>query len=104
MTGPDGWKMTHCHCDARAGGTIRCDWAPVGGGEGAFYLTAEFRAVDAPHRIVHVERMFLPDATPDNQDETTFADHDHDPAQRRNPRDDAGPRHGGGDGGQLWQA
>jgi uncharacterized protein YndB with AHSA1/START domain len=73
MTGPDGWVMTNCQIDARPGGAMRCDWAPEGGGEGAFHLTAEFLTVEAPHRIVHVERMFLPDPTPDNHVETTFA-------------------------------
>jgi len=73
MTGPDGWVMTHCQIDARPSGTMRCDWAPEGGGEGAFHLTAEFLAVEPHTRIVHVERMFLPDATPDNHVETTFA-------------------------------
>jgi len=73
MTGPDGWVMTECLCDARPGGTMRCAWAPEGGGPGAFHLTAEFLAVEPHHRIVHVERMFLPDPTPDNHVETTFA-------------------------------
>ena len=72
LTGPDGWVMTACHCDARAGGTMRCDWAPEGGGAGAFHLTAEFLEVDPTRRMVHVERMFLPDATPDNHVETLF--------------------------------
>ena len=72
MTGPDGWVMTRCDIDARPGGTMRCDWAPEGGGEGAFYLTAEFLALEPHSRIVHVERMFLPDPTPDNHVETKF--------------------------------
>ena len=73
MTGPDGWVMTNCQIDARPGGAMRCDWAPEGGGEGAFHLTAEFLLVEPHHRIVHVERMFLPDPTPDNPIKTTFA-------------------------------
>jgi uncharacterized protein YndB with AHSA1/START domain len=73
MTGPDGWVMTQCQIDARPGGAMRCDWAPGGGGPGAFHLTAEFLALEPHHRIVHVERMFLPDPTPDNHVETTFA-------------------------------
>jgi len=39
---------------------------------GGFYLTGEFEILEPPHRIVHVERMHLPDATPDNRVETTF--------------------------------
>lgn len=72
MTGPDGWVMTDCRIDARPGGTMRCDWAPEGGGEGAFHLTAEFVTVEPYSRIVHIERMFLPDPTPDNHVETSF--------------------------------
>jgi uncharacterized protein YndB with AHSA1/START domain len=73
LTGPDGWVMSECQCDARPGGTMRCVWEPEGGGEGGFYLTAEFLAVEPISRMVHVERMFLPDPTPDNHVETRFA-------------------------------
>jgi uncharacterized protein YndB with AHSA1/START domain len=62
--------MPVCHCDARPGGRLRCEWSD-GNGNG-FYLTAEFLEVEAPHRILHVERMHLPDPTPDNRVETTF--------------------------------
>lgn len=71
MTGPDGWVMTRCDIDLRPGGKLRYDWANAEG-EGAFYLTAELITIDAPHRIVHVERMFLPFQTPDNTIETLF--------------------------------
>ena len=37
------------------------------------HLTGEILEVEPSHRIVHVERMHLPDATPDNRIETTFA-------------------------------
>jgi len=37
-----------------------------------FYITGEILEVAPYSRIVHVERMFLPDPTPDNQVETTF--------------------------------
>lgn len=72
LHGPDGWEMTRCESDPRPGGAIRYDWAPVGGGAGGFHLTAEYLEVDPPHRLVHVERMFLPDATPDTHVETLF--------------------------------
>ena len=72
LTGPDGWVMTACHCDARPGGTMRCDWALEDGGPGAFHLTAEFLEVEPIRRMVHVERMFLPEPTPDNHVETRF--------------------------------
>lgn len=74
MLGPDGWEMTDCIMEPRVGGHIRHAWAPVGGGAGAFHLTGEVLEIGPGHRIVHVERMFLPDPTPDNRIETVFAD------------------------------
>lgn len=71
LLGPDGWEMTRCDSDPRPGGKIRYDWAETGG-EGAFHLTAEYLVVEPPHRLVHVERMFLPDPTPDVHVETLF--------------------------------
>lgn len=70
MLGPDGWSMPACLCEAWPGGRIRYEWAD-GRGRG-FYLTGEFLELDPPRRIVHVERMHLPDPTPDNHIETTF--------------------------------
>jgi uncharacterized protein YndB with AHSA1/START domain len=71
MLGPDGWSMPVCRIEARAGGKLRYEWSD---GKGAgFYLTGELIELDAPHRIVHVERMHLPDPTPDNHVVTTFA-------------------------------
>ena len=68
--GPDGWTMPVCVCEARPGGAIRYEW--VGADGHGFHLTGEFLEVERPHRLVHVERMFLPDPTPDNRVETTF--------------------------------
>lgn len=73
LTGPDGWRMTRCDCDPRPGGTLRCDWTDAEGGQG-FHLTGEYLEVEAPHRTLHVERMHLPDPTPDNRIETRFAE------------------------------
>ena len=70
MTGPDGWTMPVCINDARPGGKIRYEWSDGKGG--GFYLTGEFIELNAFRRIVHVERMHLPDPTPDNHVETTF--------------------------------
>ena len=67
--GPDGWTMPVCICEPKAGGQIRYEWT---NGEGGFHLTGEFLEVEAPKRTVHVERMFLPDPTPDNHVETRF--------------------------------
>ena len=69
--GPDGWSMPVCQFEARVGGAIRFEWSD-GKGNG-FALTGEIQELDPPHRIVHVERMHLPDPTPDNHIVTTFA-------------------------------
>jgi uncharacterized protein YndB with AHSA1/START domain len=70
MTGPDGWVMTRC--EHGPDGSFRYDWE--GPGAPAFHLTGEFLERQPPGRIVHVERMFLPDPTPDNHVETLFTD------------------------------
>ena len=70
MLGPEGWSMPVCICEARPKGKIRYEWSN-GSGRG-FYLTGEFLELQAPRRIVHVERMHLPEATPDNHVETRF--------------------------------
>jgi uncharacterized protein YndB with AHSA1/START domain len=70
MLGPEGWTMPVCVCDARVHGKIRFEWAD-GKGRG-FHLTGEFLELEPYHRIVHVERMHLPAATPDNTIETRF--------------------------------
>jgi uncharacterized protein YndB with AHSA1/START domain len=70
MLGPDGWTMPVCLCDARPGGKIRYEWADGKGG--GFYLTGEFVELVPCSRIVHVERMHLPDPCPDNHVETRF--------------------------------
>ena len=70
MLGPDGWTMPVCINDARPGGKIRYEWS--NGKGGGFYLTGEFLELTPYSRIVHVERMHLPDPTPDNHVVTTF--------------------------------
>ena len=70
MLGPDGWTMPVCINDARPGGKIRYEWSD-GKGKG-FYLTGEFLELTPFSRIVHVERMHLPDPTPDNHVVTLF--------------------------------
>jgi uncharacterized protein YndB with AHSA1/START domain len=70
MLGPDGWSMPVCLCDARPGGKIRYEW--VDGKGGGFHLTGEFVELTPYSRIVHIERMHLPDPTPDNHVVTTF--------------------------------
>ena len=71
LLGPEGWTMPVCLSDPRPGGQIRYEWTDGQGG--GFHLTGEFLALTPFSRIVHVERMHLPDPTPDNHVETTFA-------------------------------
>ena len=74
--GFEGWRMPVCINDARPGGELRWEWA---NDEGAgFHVTGTYEEVEPPRdgrpgRIVHVERMHMPDPTPDNHIETTFA-------------------------------
>ncbi len=63
--------MPVCICEARPGGKIRYEWKNASKGQG-FYLTGEFIELVPNRRTFHVERMFLPDRTPDNSVETTF--------------------------------
>jgi uncharacterized protein YndB with AHSA1/START domain len=70
MLGPEGWTMPVCVSEARPGGKIRYEWADGKGG--GFYLTGEYLELVPYSRIVHVERMHLPDTTPDNHVETRF--------------------------------
>ena len=74
--GFEGWRMPVCINEARPGGALRWEWA---NDEGAgFHVTGTYELVEPPRegrvgRIVHVERMHLPDPTTDNHVETTFA-------------------------------
>jgi uncharacterized protein YndB with AHSA1/START domain len=70
LLGPDGWTMPVCITEARPGGKIRYEWS--NGKGGGFYLTGEFVELVPYSKIVHVERMHLPDPTPDNHVETRF--------------------------------
>lgn len=70
LLGPDGWTMPVCISEARPGGRIRYEWSDGKGG--GFYLTGEYKVLEPFSRIVHVERMHLPDPTPDNEVETRF--------------------------------
>jgi uncharacterized protein YndB with AHSA1/START domain len=70
LLGPDGWTMPVCISDPRPGGKIRYEWSDGKGG--GFYLTGEYLELEPYSRIVHVERMHLPNPTPDNYVETRF--------------------------------
>ena len=71
MLGPPGWTMPVCINEAKPGGKIRIEW--TNGKGGGFYLTGECLELVPFSRIVHVERMHLPDPTPDNHIVTEFA-------------------------------
>ena len=70
MLGPDGWTMPVCINEAKPRGKFRYEWRN-GRGEG-FYITGQFLELEPFTKIVHVERMYLPDPTPDNHVETRF--------------------------------
>jgi uncharacterized protein YndB with AHSA1/START domain len=70
LLGPEGWRMPVCISEPRSGGKIRYAWADDKGN--SFYLTGEHIQLLPYSRIVHVERMHLPDKTPDNLVETSF--------------------------------
>jgi uncharacterized protein YndB with AHSA1/START domain len=70
MLGPDGWTMPVCISEARPNGKIRYEWS--NGKDSGFYLTGEYLELEPFSRIVHVERVHLPDTTPDNHVETRF--------------------------------
>lgn len=70
LLGPDGWTMPVCINEAKPGGKIRYEWAhPKKGG---FYVTGEFVELVPYSKLVHIERMHLPDPTPNNHVETRF--------------------------------
>ncbi|MCC8983606.1 SRPBCC domain-containing protein [Bradyrhizobium acaciae] len=71
LLGPQGWTMPVCISELRPGGKIRYEWTDGKGG--GFHLTGEYVELEPFSRIVHVERMHLPDPTPDNHVETRFA-------------------------------
>ena len=70
LLGPAGWTMPVCINEAKAGGKFRYEWTD-GKGRG-FHIAGEFMELEPFSRIVHVERMHLPDPTPDNHIETRF--------------------------------
>lgn len=70
LLGPDGWTMPVCISEAHPEGKIRYEWSNAKGH--SFHITGEYIELEPGRRIVHVERMFLPDPTPDNHVETTF--------------------------------
>jgi uncharacterized protein YndB with AHSA1/START domain len=70
LLGPEGWTMPVCINEAKPGGKFRYEW--TNGKGGGFHITGEYVELQPYNRIVHVERMHLPDPTPDNHIETRF--------------------------------
>jgi uncharacterized protein YndB with AHSA1/START domain len=70
LLGPEGGTMPVCISEPRPGGKIRFEWK--NSKDGGFYLTGEYIELKPFHKIVHVERMHLPEPTPDNHIENTF--------------------------------
>ena len=71
LLGPEGWTMPVCINEAKPGGKIRYEWAHPK--KGSFYVTGEFVDLVPYSKLVHIERMHLPDPTADNRVETRFA-------------------------------
>lgn len=70
LLGPEGWTMPVCISEAKPGGKIRYEWSD-GKGRG-FYLTGEYVELVPFSKLVHVERMHMPNPTADNHVETRF--------------------------------
>jgi uncharacterized protein YndB with AHSA1/START domain len=70
LLGPDGWTMPVCINEAKPGGKIRYEWS--NGKGGGFYLTGEYLQLVPFSKLVHMERMHMPNATPDSHVETKF--------------------------------
>jgi uncharacterized protein YndB with AHSA1/START domain len=68
----EGWSMPVVESDPHPGGGFRFQWDDGQGG--GFRIEGDYLEIEAPHRILHVERMFLPDRMPDNRVETLFQD------------------------------
>ena len=56
MLGPDGWSMPVCTIDLRPGGKSRYEWANAER-KAAMGLTATFKEISPPERIVHTEKF-----------------------------------------------
>lgn len=75
LLGPEGWTMPVCQMETKPGGSFRYEWSNADKSQG-FHITGEYLELEPYNRIVHVERMFLPDRTPDNHVVTRFDDAD----------------------------
>ncbi|MCA0206740.1 MAG: SRPBCC domain-containing protein [Proteobacteria bacterium] len=71
MLGPPGWPMVRCQLAARAGGLMQIEWSDRMGRTLA--LTGEVIEAEPPWRMLHIERLHLPDPSPENVVETLLA-------------------------------
>lgn len=69
-----GWTMPVAESDPRPGGVFRFRWDDGAGG--GFRIEGRFLEIEPARRILHVERMYLPDPTPDYHVETLFEPRD----------------------------
>ncbi|WP_083195037.1 SRPBCC domain-containing protein [Pararhodobacter sp. CCB-MM2] len=72
MMGPPGWPMTRAQFDPRMGGLIHLEWSDRMGQ--VLTLTGEVLEAEPPYRMLHVERMHVPEASPENVIETLLAE------------------------------
>lgn len=70
MLAMPGWRMPVCEIDARPSGRFRYVFEPDDGP--GFSIEGEYLSLEPDARIVHVERMFFPDAMPPNHHDTRF--------------------------------
>jgi uncharacterized protein YndB with AHSA1/START domain len=68
-----GWTMPEAETDPRPGGTFRFRWDD-GRGNG-FRIEGEYVEVEEGRRILHAERMFVPERTAWSRVETLFQPH-----------------------------
>ncbi|MCC0080065.1 MAG: SRPBCC domain-containing protein [Rhodobacter sp.] len=68
MPAPEGWALTTCDPGARSGDLILLEWSNGLGSR--FALTGAVLEVDPPHRMLHVERLHLPEPGPETVVET----------------------------------
>jgi uncharacterized protein YndB with AHSA1/START domain len=70
LLGPEGWTCRSASTRRRPAVSSVDEW--TNGEGGGFHITSEYLELEPYHGIVHVERMHLPDPTPDNHIETRF--------------------------------
>jgi len=68
MPAPEGWALTTCDPGTCPGDLILLEWSNGLGSR--FALTGALLDLDPPHRMLHVERLHLPDPGPETVVET----------------------------------